>query len=31
MEGGSSELDEFLATKSELGLVRNKELFKELV
>jgi hypothetical protein len=30
-EGGSSELDEYLATKSELGLVRTKELFKELV
>jgi hypothetical protein len=31
LEGGSSEIDEYLATKSELGLTRNSELFKELV
>ncbi len=29
-EGGSTELDEFLATRSELGLVRNAPLFTEL-
>jgi hypothetical protein len=30
LEGGSSELDEYLATGSTLGLVRNAELFGEL-
>jgi hypothetical protein len=31
LEGGSSEVDEYLATKSELGLVRNNRMFKELI
>jgi len=30
LEGGSSEVDTYLATKSELGLIRNKPLFEEL-
>jgi hypothetical protein len=30
LEGGSSDLDEYLATKSEVGLIRNKPLFTEL-
>jgi hypothetical protein len=30
-EGGSSEVDEYLASGSELGLTKNNELFKELV
>ena len=30
-EGGSSDLDEYLATKSEIGLTRNNQLFGELI
>jgi hypothetical protein len=30
LEGGSSDMDEYLATKSEVGLTRNKKLFTEL-
>jgi hypothetical protein len=30
-EGGSSEVDEYLASGSELGLTKNNELFRELV
>jgi len=30
LEGGSTEVDEFLSSKSELGLTRNNQLFREL-